>query len=53
MLAELLAKWLAGHVVPGDRVQTILLRGRLFREHMKIVRDLIKLNAMRTELEDF
>jgi hypothetical protein len=53
VLAELLAKWLAGHVVPGDRVQTILLRGRLFREHMKIVRDLTKLNAMRTELEDF
>jgi hypothetical protein len=50
VLAEVLAKWLAGHVVPGDRVQTILLRGRLFREHMKIVRDLTKLNAMRIEL---
>jgi hypothetical protein len=50
VLAELLATWLAGHVVPGDRMQTILLRGRLFHEHMKIVRDLIKLNAMRIKL---
>jgi hypothetical protein len=46
VLAELLATWLSGHVVPGDRMQTILLRGRLFHEHMKIVRDLTKLNAM-------
>jgi hypothetical protein len=53
VLAELLATWLAGHVVPGDRMQTILLRGRLFHEHMKIVRDLTKLNAMRVKLEDF
>jgi hypothetical protein len=48
-----LAELLAGNVVPGDRMQTILLRGRLFHEHMKIVRDLTKLNAMRTKLEDF
>ena len=53
VLAELLATWLAGHVVPGDRMQTILLRGRLFHEHMKVVRDLTKLNAMRIKLEDF
>jgi hypothetical protein len=53
VLAELLATWLAGHVVPGDRMQTILLRGRLFHEHMKMVRDLTKLNAMRTKLENF
>src|SRR5436190_9548144 len=39
VLAELLATWLAGHAVPGDRMQTILLRGRLFHEHMKIVRE--------------
>ena len=50
VLAELLATWLAGHAVPGDRMQTILLRGRLFHEHVKIVRDLIKLNAMRIKL---
>jgi hypothetical protein len=31
-------------------MQTILLRGRLFHEHVKIVRDLIKLNAMRIKL---
>ena len=53
VLAELLATWLAGHVVPGDRMQTILVRGRLFHEHMKVVRDLMKLNAMRIKLEDF
>jgi hypothetical protein len=52
VLAELLATWLTGHVVPGDRMQTILLRGRLFHEHMKMVRDLTKLNAMRIALED-
>jgi hypothetical protein len=34
-------------------MQTILVRGRLFHEHMKIVRDLIKLNTMRIKLEDF
>jgi hypothetical protein len=52
VLAELLAKWLAGHVVPGDRIETILMRGRILHERMKIVRDLAKINAMRIELED-
>ena len=52
VLAELLATRLSGHAVPGDRMQTTLLRSRLFHEHMKIVRDLTKLNAMRMELED-
>jgi hypothetical protein len=52
VLAELLAKWLAGHVVPGDRIETILLRGRILHERMKIVRDLTKINAMRIEIED-
>ena len=52
MLANLLATWLAAHRVRGGRLQTILLRGRVFQDHMKIIRDLTKLNAMRMELED-
>ena len=51
-LADLLARWLAGHCVPDDRFQTILMRGRILHQHMKIVRDLIKVNAMQMELEN-
>ena len=50
-LADLLARWLVGHCVPDDRFQTILMRGRILHQHMKIVRDLIKVNAMQMELE--
>jgi len=46
VLADLLARWLAGHYVPEDRFQTILMRGRILHQHMKIVRDLTKVNAM-------
>ena len=52
VLANLFATWLSAHCVPDDRLQTILLRGRIFHDHMKIVRDLTKLNAMRNELEN-
>ena len=52
VLADLLAKWLAGHCVPDDRFQTILMRGRILHQHMKIVRDLAKVNAMQMELEN-
>ena len=52
VLADLLATWLAGHCVPDNRLQTTLLRGRIFHEHMKIVRDLTKVNAMQIELEN-
>jgi hypothetical protein len=38
VLADLLAKWIAGHVVLGDPLATTLLRGKLLREHMKLVR---------------
>ena len=51
VLADLLARWLAGHCVPDDRFQTILMRGRILNEHMKIVRDLTKVTAMQMELE--
>jgi hypothetical protein len=52
VLADLLARWLAGHCVPDDRFQTILMRGRILNEHMKIVRDLTKVTAMQMELEN-
>ena len=52
VLADLLARWLAGHCVPDDRFQTILMRGRILQQHMKIVRDLVKVNAMQMELEN-
>ena len=52
VLADLLARWVAGHCVPDDRFQTILLRGRILDQHMKIVRDLTKLNALQMELEN-
>ncbi len=52
VLADLLARWLAGHCVPDDRFQTILMRGRILHQHMKIVRDLTKVNAMQLELEN-
>jgi hypothetical protein len=52
VLADLLARWLAGHCVPDDRFQTILMRGKILHQHMKIVRDLTKVNAMQMELEN-
>jgi hypothetical protein len=52
VLADLLARWLAGHYVPDDRFQTILMRGRILHQHMKIVRDLTKVTAMQMELEN-
>ena len=53
VLAELLATWLAGHVVPGDRMQTILLRGRLVHEHMKVVRDLMSAGFPKVIVEPY
>ena len=52
VLADLLARWLAGHCVPDDRFKTILVRGRILHQHVKIVRDLTKVNAMQMELEN-
>jgi hypothetical protein len=52
VLADLLARWLAGHYVPDDRFRTILMRGRILHQHMKIVRDLVKVNSMQMELEN-
>jgi hypothetical protein len=44
ILADLLATWLGGHFVPGDRKQTDILRKQLMHEHTKLVADLIPHN---------
>ena len=44
-LADLVATWLAGHVVVGDREATDNLRAVLLDDHMDDVRSLIESNA--------
>jgi hypothetical protein len=44
VLGDLLATWIGGHFVPGDRVQTTQLRKQLLHEHIKLVADLIPHN---------
>lgn len=43
-LADLLAVWLAGHMVPGEPAETQLLRDELLDAHISIVRKLIPVN---------
>lgn len=45
VLADLLALWLAGHHVPGDRVQTNAARSELLANHWRLVHDLLPINA--------
>lgn len=44
-LADLLATWLAGHIIPGDPAETDALREDLLTRHIAAVRDLIPVNA--------
>jgi hypothetical protein len=44
VLADLLATWLGGHFVPGDRKETFALRKSLMHDHIKLVADLIPHN---------
>jgi hypothetical protein len=44
-LADLLATWLAGHLLPEDRHATDELRAALLERHLKAVRRLIPENA--------
>lgn len=44
-LADLLAMWLAGHVVRGDPGATDALRDELLKAHIAGVRDLVIVNA--------
>lgn len=43
-LADLLAIWLAGHIVPDNPGATAKLRGELMRMHIGMVRTLIPVN---------
>lgn len=42
--ADLLARWLAGHIVPGDEQKTKAVRERILKTHIEIVRRLIPIN---------
>jgi hypothetical protein len=46
-LADLLATWLAGHIVKDDKRETDRMRERLLKMHVKTVRQLIPVNANR------
>lgn len=45
VLAELLSIWLAGHVVAGNKEQTIALRSELLAMHFGLVLELTEVNA--------
>lgn len=45
VLADLLAIWLASHVVPGDEPATEDQRERLLQAHLERVRQLIPINV--------
>lgn len=44
-LADLLAIWLAGHIVPDNKRETDRLREEILRLHIRIVRKLVPVNA--------
>jgi hypothetical protein len=46
-LADLLATWVAGHIILGDAPETDALRRRLVEMHIEMVRKLVTLNAAR------
>ena len=45
VLADLAARWLAGHVCPGDRKATKRLRRKLLAQYVQLVHDLVEPNA--------
>lgn len=45
VLADLLAIYLAGHIVRGDPVKTDVLREQLLDLHVDLVRQLVPVNA--------
>lgn len=45
VLADLLAKWLAGHIFRGNPGETDALREKLLESHLDLVRRLIPVNA--------
>lgn len=44
-LADLLAIFLAGHIVPGNPAATDDLRERILQMHLEMVRELVPVNA--------
>jgi len=44
ILADLLAVWLAGHILPGDEAATDALREDMLKIHVKQVRRLVEIN---------
>ena len=44
-LADCLARWLAGHHVPGDAKATRRMRAEMLAMHCSLVRDLVPQNA--------
>jgi hypothetical protein len=50
-LADLLATWLAGHVMPGDREGTEKMRERLLKVHVRAVRKLVPTNETQAARE--
>jgi hypothetical protein len=48
--AALLARFLAGHVVAGDREATAVMRDELIELHVKAVRSLVPLYEARSKL---
>lgn len=47
VLADLLAIWLVGHIVPGNPAETQATREHLLKLHLEAVRTLIPFNAAR------
>ena len=45
VLADLLAIWLAGHIIPNDQQQTDAMRVRVLKAHLAMVRGLLPVNA--------
>ena len=42
--ADLLSRWLAGHIVPGDERATTRAREAILKAHIQTVRSLIPIN---------
>ena len=44
-LADLVASWIASHYVPDDKPETRKVREELLKEHIRMVRHLMGVNA--------
>jgi hypothetical protein len=46
-LADLLATWITGHIIPGKPSETEALREQIMEMHVEMVRELVSVNAAR------